>query len=76
MTHHAADAAIVCAVAGLGRNLGIATVAEGVETEEQLFALRAASCQLAQGYLFSRPVPASELAFGRPTALRQDPRAA
>ena len=30
MTHHAADAAIVCSIAGLGRNLGIATVAEGV----------------------------------------------
>lgn len=76
MTHHAADAAIVCAVAGLGRNLGIATVGEGVETEEQLIALRAAGCQLAQGYLFSRPVPASELAFDRPIGLRQDPRAA
>jgi diguanylate cyclase (GGDEF)-like protein len=76
MMHHAADAAIVCAIAGLGRNLGIATVAEGVETEEQLIALRAAGCQLAQGYLFSRPVPASELAFDRPIVLRQDPRAA
>jgi diguanylate cyclase (GGDEF)-like protein len=76
MTHHAADAAIVCSIAGLGRNLGIATVAEGVETKEQLIALRAAGCQLAQGYLFSRPVPASELAFDRPIALRQDPRAA
>ena len=76
MTHHAADAAIVCAVAGLGRSLGIATVGEGVETEEQLIALRAAGCQLAQGYLFSRPVPASELAFDGPIVLRQDPRAA
>jgi diguanylate cyclase (GGDEF)-like protein len=76
MMHHAADAAIVCAIAGLGRNLGIATVGEGVETEEQLIALRAAGCQLAQGYLFSRPVPASALAFDRPKALRQDPRAA
>ena len=76
MMHHAADAAIVCAVAGLGRSLGIATVAEGVETKEQLIALRAAGCQLAQGYLFSRPVPASELAFDRPIAFRQDPRAA
>jgi diguanylate cyclase (GGDEF)-like protein len=76
MMHHAADAAIVCAIVGLGRNLGITTVAEGVETEEQLTALRATGCQLAQGYLFSRPVPASELAFDRPIALRQDPRAA
>ncbi len=74
--HHAADAAIVCGIAGLGRNLGIATVAEGVETEEQLSAVRAAGCQLAQGHLFSRPVPASELAFDRPIVLRQDPRAA
>ena len=74
--HHTTDAAIVCAIAGLGRNLGVATVAEGVETEEQLIAVRAAGCQLAQGYLFSRPVPASELAFDRPLALRQDPRAA
>jgi len=64
--HHAADAAIVCAIAGLGRNLGIATVAEGVETEEQLIAVRAAGCQSAQGYLLSRPVPASELIFDRP----------
>lgn len=76
MTHHAADAAIVCAVAGLGRSLGIATVGEGVETKEQLIALRAAGCQLAQGYLFSRPVPASELVFDGPIVLRQDPRAA
>ena len=74
--HHTTDAAIVCAIAGLGRNLGVATVAEGVETEEQLIAVRAAGCQLAQGYLFSRPVPASELGFDRPLALRQDPRAA
>jgi diguanylate cyclase (GGDEF)-like protein len=74
--HHAADAAIVCAVAGLGRNLGIATVAEGVETEEQLIAVRAAGCQLAQGYLFSRPVPASEIVFDRPMVLWQDPQAA
>src|ERR1700733_13821989 len=75
MTHHAADAAIVCAVAGLGRNLGILTVAEGVETQEQLIALRAAGCQLSQACLFSRPVPPSALAFDRPTALRQGPRA-
>jgi diguanylate cyclase (GGDEF)-like protein len=75
MTDQAADAAIVCAIAGLGRNLGIATVAEGVETEEQLIALRAAGCQFAQGYLFSRPVPAAKLAFERPIVLERDPRA-
>ncbi len=74
--HHTTDAAIVCAIAGLGRNLGIATVAEGVETEEQLIAVRAAGCQLAQGYLFSRAVSASEIIFDRPMVLKRDPQAA
>ena len=63
-------AAIVCAIAGLGRNLNIETTAEGVETMEQFELLRSAGCQLAQGYLFSRPVPASELAFEPPEAFR------
>jgi diguanylate cyclase (GGDEF)-like protein len=76
MTDHDADAAIVCAITGLGRNLDIATVAEGVETEEQLVSLRAAGCRLAQGYLFSRPVPLAALTFERPAVLRRDPRAA
>jgi diguanylate cyclase (GGDEF)-like protein len=61
MTRDAASAAIVSAVAGLGRNLDIATTAEGVETREQLELVRAAGCQSVQGYLFSRPVPLSEL---------------
>jgi len=56
-------AAIVCAVVGLGGSLGIATVAEGVETSEQFALLRVAGCSQAQGYLFSRPVPAAELDF-------------
>jgi len=56
--------------------LGITTVAEGVETVEQLVLLRAAGCQLAQGYLFSHPVPASELSFERPAVLQQSIKAA
>jgi diguanylate cyclase (GGDEF)-like protein len=55
--------AIVCAIAGLARNLDIETTAEGVETAEQLALLRGAGCQSAQGYLFSRPVPAAALVF-------------
>jgi diguanylate cyclase (GGDEF)-like protein len=76
MTHHAAGAAIVCAIAGLGRNLDIATTAEGVETVEQLVFLRAAGCQYAQGFLFSRPVPMRELTFELPDALRRNLMAA
>ena len=53
--------AIVRAVAGLGASLGISTTAEGVETVDQLECLRGEGCTEVQGYLFSRPVPASEL---------------
>ena len=51
-------AAIVSAVAGLGRSLRIGTVAEGIETEDQLLLVRAAGFTHAQGYLFGRPCPA------------------
>jgi diguanylate cyclase (GGDEF)-like protein/PAS domain S-box-containing protein len=57
-------AAIVCAVTGLGRSLQIDTTGEGVETEEQFELLRAAGCSQVQGFMFSRPVPSSELNFG------------
>jgi diguanylate cyclase (GGDEF)-like protein len=56
-------AAIVCAVANLGRTLDIVTTAEGVETKEQLELLRAAGCTQAQGYLFGRPCAATQLEF-------------
>jgi EAL domain-containing protein (putative c-di-GMP-specific phosphodiesterase class I) len=54
--------AIVRAVVGLGARLGVTITSEGVETQSQLDYLRAEGCDEAQGYLFSRPVPASELA--------------
>jgi diguanylate cyclase (GGDEF)-like protein len=53
--------AIVRAVAGLGRGLGIATTAEGVETKEQLRRVREEGCTEAQGFLFSEPRSAEEL---------------
>jgi EAL domain-containing protein (putative c-di-GMP-specific phosphodiesterase class I) len=53
---------IVRAVIGLGASLGMTTTAEGVETEAQLAQLRAEGCDEVQGYLFSRPVPVSEVA--------------
>ncbi|MDB5699471.1 MAG: diguanylate phosphodiesterase [Alphaproteobacteria bacterium] len=49
--------AIVRSVIGLGRGLGMPVVAEGVETQEQLEALRLEGCDQAQGYLISRPNP-------------------
>jgi EAL domain-containing protein (putative c-di-GMP-specific phosphodiesterase class I) len=54
--------AIIKAIANLGSNLGIPTLAEGVETKKQLAWLRDAGCTEMQGYLFSWPVPASEIA--------------
>jgi len=45
----------------LGRTLKLVTVAEGVETEEQRDQLAAMGCDLGQGFLFSRPLPADEL---------------
>jgi diguanylate cyclase (GGDEF)-like protein/PAS domain S-box-containing protein len=53
--------AIVRAVTGLGKSLGIATTAEGVETIEQLALLRAEGCTEVQGYLFSKPRPATDV---------------
>jgi diguanylate cyclase (GGDEF)-like protein len=76
MTNHADSAAIVSAITGLGRSLDVETTAEGVETVEQFTFLRSAGCQLAQGYLFSRPVPLAKLSFERPEALRSGVKAA
>jgi EAL domain-containing protein (putative c-di-GMP-specific phosphodiesterase class I) len=52
------DRGIVAAVIALASELGLTVVAEGVETERQLSALRAMGCPLAQGYLFARARPA------------------
>jgi EAL domain-containing protein (putative c-di-GMP-specific phosphodiesterase class I) len=52
------DTAIVRAVLDLGQALGLTTVAEGVETPEQLAALRDLGCDWAQGYHLARPGPA------------------
>jgi diguanylate cyclase len=52
------DTAIVRAVIDLGRALGLTTVAEGVETAEQLETLRELNCDWAQGFHLARPGPA------------------
>ncbi|MFZ1171040.1 MAG: PAS-domain containing protein [Bradyrhizobium sp.] len=58
--------AVVASSLALAKGLGIITTVEGIETEEQLDYMRAAGVELAQGYLFGKPVPISE--FGRASA--------
>jgi len=55
------DHAIVASVITLAHAVGAVCTAEGVETMEQFAAISALGCEYAQGYLFGRPVPASEL---------------
>ena len=57
-----ADRSIVDAVIGLAHGLGISVVAEGIETERQFEVLRSMGCDIGQGYLFARPLPAAEAA--------------
>ncbi len=59
----AAQVGYIHAVAGLGTSLGITTTAEGVETQDQFDRLRAEGCVEMQGFLFSPPRPASEIAM-------------
>jgi diguanylate cyclase (GGDEF)-like protein/PAS domain S-box-containing protein len=54
------DAAIVTAVISMARNLKLRIVAEGVETKAEMQFLRGHECDLAQGYYFSKAVPALE----------------
>ena len=61
MTEDTGNALIVGTVVELGHNLGLTIVAEGVESEQALSALREFGCDLAQGYHLSRPIPAAAL---------------
>ena len=61
VTTDAEAAGIVKAIIGVARELGLRTVAEGVETEEQLRLLRLAGCSAAQGFLLACPAPLSDL---------------
>ena len=58
----ARDAAIVGAMIDLIHSLGLEATAEGIESKEDLAFLRGHACDLGQGYLFSRPLPAEECA--------------
>jgi diguanylate cyclase (GGDEF)-like protein/PAS domain S-box-containing protein len=59
--HDSKGAAIAANVVSLAHALGLLAVAEGIESEEQLASMRELDCDLAQGFLFARPVPAAEL---------------
>jgi len=61
MTHRPGSLAIVTSVLDLARKLGMATTAEGVETEEQLSQLHQVGCTEVQGFLFDHPRPAAEI---------------
>ncbi len=80
VAHSQQASAIIRAISTLSDSLGMATIAEGVETEEQARAVARNGCEDIQGYLISRPVPAGEVEglisrYGAPTDVRRaDPR--
>jgi diguanylate cyclase (GGDEF)-like protein len=59
--------AVVSTIVGLSRALGVRTIAEGVETEGQATLLKAAGCEVVQGFLFGKPLPLG--LAGKPVAL-------
>ena len=69
LTQPGNDATIIHAIIAMGRSMKQCVVAEGIETAAQLAALQAHACGEGQGYYFSRPVPAAQLA----EQLRRDP---
>ncbi len=62
----ASSGAVVSTIVGLSRALGVNTIAEGVETEHQATLLKAAGCQVVQGYLFGKPGPLTIKDFQEP----------
>jgi EAL domain-containing protein (putative c-di-GMP-specific phosphodiesterase class I) len=71
--------AIISAVVGLGKTLGMSITAEGVETAEQLRLVKRQGCDEAQGFLLSRPISygaVSKLLGARPSVLEELPAAA
>jgi diguanylate cyclase (GGDEF)-like protein/PAS domain S-box-containing protein len=61
LAHNAGDRAIARSIVDLAGNLGMKTVAEGVETVEQSDILTEIGCDYLQGFLYAKPVPAAEL---------------
>ncbi|WP_413303191.1 EAL domain-containing protein [Bacillus sp. 1P10SD] len=59
--YHSNQGMMVKTIIDMGMNLNFIVIAEGIETEEQLSFLKNNACEIGQGYLFSRPVPADNL---------------
>ncbi len=72
----AKDTAITTSVVALAHALGVVAVAEGIETAGQLAHMRTIGCDVGQGYLFSRPVPAAEMTAFLRGARDEDSQAA
>ncbi|WP_409524121.1 putative bifunctional diguanylate cyclase/phosphodiesterase [Nitrincola sp. MINF-07-Sa-05] len=67
------DMAIVQAIVAIGHNLGLKVVAEGVETHEQLDFLLSQDCDEVQGFYFSKPLPAEDIALLMTDQLQLNP---
>ncbi|UVI28725.1 putative bifunctional diguanylate cyclase/phosphodiesterase [Paenibacillus spongiae] len=59
MTKDGSDAAMITTITSLARHLNLKVTAEGVETDEQIRLLREGNCEEAQGFYFSKPIPAN-----------------
>ena len=75
MLSDANDAVIAETIIGMGRNLGLQTIAEGVETTAQFNFLKTKGCEGFQGFVFCKPLPETEfLALGANSAAVARPR--
>ncbi len=64
MDTDAGTGAVVSTIVGLSRALGVSIIAEGVETENQATLLKAAGCEVVQGFLYGRPAPLGSRSSG------------
>lgn len=60
ITENESDRALVTLILAISKNMGLKTVAEGIETQEQMLMLKNFQCELLQGYYFSKPLAAEE----------------
>jgi EAL domain-containing protein (putative c-di-GMP-specific phosphodiesterase class I) len=63
LPHDKRDRSLVEVLLSIARAFSFATLAEGIETEEQAAALRSAGCELGQGYFYARPMPADDFSL-------------